>query len=96
MNISGIQLAGAAAPLPEGQKPVKPAVTASTAKKDRVELSSSRKDPTPAGIAAVAAAADPVRDEKVQEVRRRLEEGYYDQPEVIEATAERLMRKKFV
>lgn len=98
MNITGIHQAGALAPLPDGQKGIKSAAAAPSSKKDRVELSSSseKRDPTSAGIAAVASAGDPVRDDRVQEVRKRLEEGYYDQPEVIEATADRILRKKLV
>ncbi len=98
MNISGIHLSGALSPLPDGPKGTKASPNPSVSKKDWVELSSSseKRDPTSAGIAAVAAAGDPVRDERIQEVRKRLEEGYYDQPEVIEATADRLIRKKLV
>lgn len=98
MNITGIHQSGALAPLPEGQKGSKATAATSSSKKDRVELSSSseRRDPTSAGIAAVAAAGDPVRDDRVQEVRKRLEEGYYDQPEVIAATADRILKKKLV
>lgn len=98
MNISGIHLAGALAPLSDGQKGTKTSSAPSASKKDRVELSSSseKRDPTSAGIAAVAAAGDPIREERIQEVRKRLEEGFYDQPEVIDATAQRLLRKKLV
>ncbi|MBK8801764.1 MAG: flagellar biosynthesis anti-sigma factor FlgM [Fibrobacteres bacterium] len=98
MNISGIQLSGALNLPPEGQKGIKASSAASVSKKDRVELSNSseKRDPTSAGIAAVAAAGDPVRDERIQEVRKRLEEGFYEQPEVIEATADRLLRKKMI
>jgi len=99
MTITGINYAGASMPLPEGSKGNGKAQSGSaSARKDRVELSkdSRKKDPTSAGIAAVAAAGDPVRDDKIQEVRRKLDEGYYDQPDVIDQTAQKLIDKKLV
>lgn len=96
MNITGIQLAGAPMPLPDGQKGSKAQPNSPSTRKDRLDLSkdSRRLDSTAAGIAAVATAADPVREEKIQEVRRKLDEGYYDTPEVIDRTAQSLIDKK--
>ena len=98
MNISGINLAGVPMPLPDGQKGGKAQPGTPAARKDRVELSkdSRKKDSTSAGISAVAAAGDPVREDKIQEVRAKLENGYYDQPEVIDQTAQKLIDKKLV
>lgn len=98
MNISGIQFAGGPMPLPDGPKGNKAQPNSSSAKKDRLELSkeSDKKDSTTAGIAAVAKAREPVREERVQEVRRKLDEGYYEQPEVIDQTAKKLMDKKLI
>ena len=50
----------------------------------------------PCRIAAVAAAREPVREERIQEVRRKLEEGFYDKPDVIDQTAQRLIEKGLV
>ena len=98
MNISGIQLAGAPMPLPEGQKAAKAAPSSNSVRKDRLELSkdSEKRDSTSAGIAAVASAREPVREERVQEVRRKLDEGFYDQPDVIDQTAQRLIDKRLI
>lgn len=98
MNVTGINFAGMPVPLPEGRKEGKASPGGSTGRKDRVELSkdSRGKDATSAGIAAVAAAGEPTREERIQEVRRKLDEGYYDQPEVIDATAQKLIDKKLV
>lgn len=98
MNISGINLSGAPIPFPESRKEGKAAAASSSSRKDRVELSkdSRSKDSTSAGIAAVAAAGEPTREEKIQEVRRKLDEGFYDQPEIIDQTAQKLIDKKLV
>ncbi len=98
MNISGIHLAGAPMPLPDGQKGGKAQPISSSTRKDRLELSkdAETKDATSAGIAAVAAAREPVREERILEVRRKLEEGFYDKPEVIDQTAQRLIEKGLV
>jgi hypothetical protein len=99
MNVTGINFAGAPIPLPEQpRKDGKSNAASGSARKDRVELSkdSRSKDSTSAGIAAVAAAGEPTREDKIQEVRRKLDEGYYDQPEVIEKTAQKLIDKKLV
>lgn len=98
MNISGINLAGVPMPLPDGQKGGKSQPDTPSTRKDRVELSkdSRKKDPTSAGISAVAAAGDPVREDKIQEVRAKLDAGFYDQPEVVDQTAQKLIDKKLV
>ena len=98
MNISGIHLAGTPMPLPDGQKGGKAQAVSSSTRKDRLELSkdSEKKDATSAGIAAVATAREPVREDRVQEARRRLEEGFYDRPDVIDQTAQRLIDKRLV
>jgi hypothetical protein len=98
MNISGINLAGVPMPLPDGQKGGKAQAGTPSTRKDRVELSkdSRKRDSTSAGISAVAAAGDPVREDKIQEVRAKLDAGYYDQPEVIDQTAQKLIDKKLV
>jgi len=98
MNVTGINFAGAPMPLPEGQKggPAQPGTPAT--RKDRVDLSkdSRKKDSTSAGISAVATAGDPVREDKIAEVRGKLDAGYYDQPDVIDQTAQKLIDKKLV
>jgi hypothetical protein len=98
MNVTGINFAGAPMPMPEGRKggPAQPGTP--SARKDRLDLSrdSRKKDSTSAGISAVATAGEPVREDKIQEVRGKLEAGYYDQPEVIDQTAQKLMDKKLV
>ncbi len=98
MNISGINFAGLPMPLPEGQKGGKAQPSSSSVRKDRLELSkdSEKRDSTSAGIAAVASAREPVREERVQEVRRKLEEGFYDQPDVIDQTAQKLIDKRLI
>jgi hypothetical protein len=98
MNITGINFAGVPMPLPDGQKGGKAQPGTPSTRKDRVELSkdSRKKDSTSAGISAVAAAGDPVREDKIQEVRAKLDAGYYDQPEVIDQTAQKLIDKKLV
>jgi hypothetical protein len=98
MNISGIQFAGGPMPLPDGSKGSKAQPNSTSARKDSVELStdSDKKDSTTAGIAAVAEAREPIREERVQEVRRKLDEGFYDQSEVIDQTAKKLMDKKLI
>ncbi len=98
MNISGIHLAGAPMPLPDGQKGGKAQPISASARKDRLELSkdSEKKDSTSAGIAAVATAREPIREERIQEVRRKLDEGFYDTAEVIDQTAQRLIEKGLV
>jgi len=98
MNITGINFAGAPMPLPDGQKGAKAQPNTSSARKDRYEPSkeSANRDSTSAGIAAVASAREPIREDRVQEVRRRLEEGYYDQPDVIDQTAKKLMDKGLI
>ena len=98
MNISGIQFAGGPMPLPDGPKGNKAQPNSTSTRKDRLELSkdSDKKDATTAGIAAVAKAREPIREERVQEVRRKLDEGFYDQPEVLDQTAKKLMDKKLI
>lgn len=98
MNISGINFAGAPMPLPDGQKGSKAQPNTSSARKDRLELSkdSAKRDSTSAGITAVASAREPIREDRVQEVRRKLEEGYYDQPDVIDQTAQKLIDKRLI
>lgn len=98
MNISGIQFAGGPMPLPDGPKGNKVQPNPTSRRNDRLELSkdSGKKDSTTAGIAAVANARDPIREEKIQEVRRKLDEGFYDQPDVIDQTAQKLMDKKLI
>jgi hypothetical protein len=98
MNISGIQFAGGPMPLPDGPKGSRVQPNSTSSRKDRLELSkdSDKMDATTAGIAAVAKAREPIRDERVQEVRRKLDEGFYDQPDVIDQTAKKLMDKKLI
>ncbi len=98
MNISGIQLAGGPMPLPDGPKGNKVQPNSTSTRKDRLELSkdSDKKDATTAGIAELAKAREPIREERIQEVRRKLDEGYYDKPEVLDETARKLMAKKLI
>ena len=98
MNISGINLAGVPMPLPDGQKGGRVPPGPQSSRKDRVDLSkdSHKRDSTSAGISAVATAGDPIREDKIQEVRAKLDAGYYDQPEVIDQTAQKLIDKKLV
>ena len=98
MNISGIQMAGGPMPLPDGPKGNKAASNTGSSRKDRLELSkdSDKKDATTAGIAAVAKAREPIREDRVHDVRKKLDEGYYDQPEVIDQTARKLIDKKLI
>ena len=98
MNISGIQMAGGPMPLPDGPKGNKAAPNAGSSRKDRLELSkdSDKKDATIAGIATVAKAREPIREERISDVRKKLEDGYFDQPEVIDQTARKLINKKLI
>jgi hypothetical protein len=98
MNVTGINFAGAPMPLPEGQKGAQAQPGTPSARKDRVDLSkdSRKRDSTSAGISAVASAGDPVREDKITEVRGKLEAGYYDQPDVIDQTVQKLIDKKLV
>ena len=98
MNVSGINFSGVPTPLPEGRKESKAQPGSNSSRKDRVEISSDSRsrDSTSAGIAALAAAGEPTREERIQEVRRKLDDGFYDQPEVIEQTAQKLIDKKLI
>lgn len=72
--------------------PRKPATSAQSAAKDRVELGSSSEGRNPAaGLERLARANTDVRQEKVEAVREKVETGYYDKPETIAQVADKMV-----
>lgn len=65
--------------------------------KDRVELSSDgvKAGSSGQGIAKLAAASGDVRAEKIEEVKEKVDSGFYDLPETIEKVANRMVEGGF-
>lgn len=70
-----------------------PTPSAGGAGKDRVDLGNTARAPKdPAvGVGKLARASSEVREERVAEVRKNVEDGVYDKPETIEQVARKLV-----
>lgn len=67
--------------------------------KDRVELSSDGSQARTASgqsVSRLASVSQEVRSERVQEVREKVESGYYDRPETMEQVAGKMVDNGFV
>jgi anti-sigma28 factor (negative regulator of flagellin synthesis) len=96
MNIQGLtpQQIAPAALNPEARKAVAPEKGGEAKRRDPVELSAkgveSQKS-SPAMAATLRANALPeTREEKIELAKKRVEEGYYDRPEVMDDLADNL------
>lgn len=65
--------------------------------RDRVEISADgvQARESGQGIAKLAAAGQDIRSERVEEVREKVESGYYDHPETIEKVADKMVSGGF-
>lgn len=83
----------------ENARSRKSEVPARPRSKDRVELSSDESKARSASgqsVSKLASVSSEIRNDRVEEVREKVESGYYDRPETIEQVAGKMVDNGFV